>query len=122
VLEFLGSPQQFLNVLGDLFRLQDDILRAGKPRVEVSIQAFQLRVEVFFLAQLQKPLSFQSKQRVPTLRVLVVAVGTAAVAGKLARVAASFLGAGQEWGGGSEGHGGGRHPLPDPVKAGRDVY
>lgn len=36
------------------------------------------------------------------------------------RVAASFLGAGQEWGGGSEGHGGGRHPLPDlkPRRAG----
>lgn len=36
------------------------------------------------------------------------------------RVTASFLGAGQERGGGSEGHGGGRHPLPDlkPRRAG----
>lgn len=58
--ELLGSSQQFLNVFGDLFRLQDDILRAGKPRVQVSVKAFQLGVEVLLLAQLEKPLPFQS--------------------------------------------------------------
>lgn len=63
MLELLGSPQQLLNVLGDLLRLQDDILRAGKPGVKVAIQAFQLRVEVLFLAQLQKPLPFQAGVR-----------------------------------------------------------
>lgn len=38
----LSRSQQLLNVLGDLLRFADDVLRAGKHRVQLHLQVIQL--------------------------------------------------------------------------------
>jgi len=56
MLGLLRRPQQLLDVLGDLLGFEDDVLRAGQPRVQLPVQRVELVGEVLVLAQLHEPL------------------------------------------------------------------